>query len=63
METYFILLVKMRNLSQNGSGQGIKLEEASWQNNTYYCFVEWNNVTWIEIYFGSLIIFLEGNKC
>ena len=29
METYFILLVKMCNLSRNGSGQGIKLEEAS----------------------------------
>ena len=29
METYFILLLKMRNLSQNSSGQGIKLEEAS----------------------------------
>ena len=29
METYFILLVKMRNFSPNGSGQGIKLEEAS----------------------------------
>ena len=29
METYFILLVKMRNLSWNGSGQGIKLEETS----------------------------------
>ena len=29
METYFILLVKMRNLSLDGSGQRIKLEEAS----------------------------------
>ena len=29
MKTYFILLVKMRNLSRNGSGQGIKLEEGS----------------------------------
>ena len=29
METYFILLVKMRNLSWNGSGQGTKLKEAS----------------------------------
>ena len=29
METYFILLVKMRNLSRNDSGQEIKLEEAS----------------------------------
>ena len=29
MERYFILLLKMRNLSRNGSGQGIKLEEAS----------------------------------
>ena len=33
METYFILLEKMRYLSRNGSDQGIKLEEASWQNN------------------------------
>ena len=24
LETYFILLLKMRNLSQNSSGQGIK---------------------------------------
>ena len=29
METYFILLLKMRNLSQNSSSRGIKLEEAS----------------------------------
>ena len=29
MERYFILLVKMRNLRRNGSGQGIKLEETS----------------------------------
>ena len=29
METYFILLVKRRNLSRNSRGQGIKLEEAS----------------------------------
>ena len=29
METYFILLVKMRRLSRNGSSRGIKLEEAS----------------------------------
>ena len=29
METYFILLVMTRNLSRNGSGQGIKLEETS----------------------------------
>ena len=28
METCFILVVKMRNLSRNGSSQGIKLEEA-----------------------------------
>ena len=33
METSSILLVKMRNLIRNGSGQGIKLEEASSQNN------------------------------
>ena len=29
MEMYFILLVTTRNLSRNGSGQGIKLEETS----------------------------------
>ena len=29
LETCFILLVKMRNLSRNGNSQGIKLEEAS----------------------------------
>ena len=62
MEMRFILLVKMRNLSRNGSSQGIKLEEASWQNNTY-CFIEWNKIIRVEIYFSSLIIFLEGNKC
>ena len=28
-ETYFMLLVKMGNLSRNGGGLGIKLEEAS----------------------------------
>ena len=28
-ETYFMLLVKMGNFSRNGSGLGIKLEEAS----------------------------------
>ena len=39
METYFILLVKMRNLSPNGSGQRIKLKEASWQNN--YILFNW----------------------
>ena len=32
MEMYFILSVEMHNLSRNGSGQGIKKEEASWQN-------------------------------
>ena len=39
METYFILLVKMRNLSRKGSDQGIKLEDASWQNN--YILFDW----------------------
>ena len=29
MEMYFILLVKTRNLSRNGSSQGIKKEEAT----------------------------------
>ena len=50
METYFILLLKMRNLSQNSSSRGIKLEEASWQNNITDCFIEWNNMIWVEIY-------------
>ena len=54
----------MRNLSRNGSGQGIKLEEASWQNNYIFIyFIKSNNMIWAEIYFGSLIIFLPGNKC
>ena len=48
--------------NENSSGQGIKLEEASWQNNYIYCFIEWNNMIWVEIYLGSLIIFLEGNN-
>ena len=29
METYFILLVQTRNLSHNGSSQGIKKEQAT----------------------------------
>ena len=35
METYYILLVKMRNLRRNGNGliRELNLEEASWQNN------------------------------
>ena len=45
METYFILLVKMRNLSLT------------------YCFIEWNNMIWVEIYFGSFKIVLEVNNC
>ena len=28
-----------------------------------YCFIEWNNIIRVEIYFGSSITFLEGNKC
>ena len=28
-----------------------------------YCLIEWNNMISVEIYFGALIIFLEGNKC
>ena len=61
METYFILLVKMRNLSPNGSGQGIKLEEASWQNN-YILFY------WMEQHDMRSNVFrqsdvLEVNKC
>ena len=27
-----------------------------------YCFIEWNKIILVEIYFSSLIIFLEGNK-
>ena len=37
-------------------------EETGWQNNYNYCFIEWNNMIWVEIYFDSSIIFLEGNK-
>ena len=33
MEMYFILLEKMLNLSRNGRGQRIQLEEASWPDN------------------------------
>ena len=46
METYFILLAKMHNLSRNGGGQGIKLEEAIWQNN--YIIVLLSGITWYE---------------
>ena len=46
METYFILLAKMHNLSRNGSGQGIKLGEAIWQNN--YIIVLLSEIIWYE---------------
>ena len=29
---------------------------------TTYCFIERNNIS-VEIYFGSLIIFVEVNNC
>ena len=62
METYFILLLKMSNLSQNSSGQGIQLEEASRQNNyILFYWVEYNMI-WVERYLRSLIIFLEANN-
>ena len=41
----------------------LNFEEASRQNNFTYCFIEWNNMIWVEIYFDNLIIFLEVNKC
>ena len=64
METYFILLVTMSNLIPDGSGQGIKLEEVTVvAKRITYCFIEWNNTLWVELYFGSLLIFLEVNKC
>ena len=28
-----------------------------------YCFIEWNNMILVEIYFGSLIMLWEVNKC
>ena len=49
--------------NENNSGQGIKLEEAIVDKIMTYCFIEWNNMIWVEIYLGSLIIFLEGKKC
>ena len=62
MEAYFILLLKMRNLSQNSSGQGIKNWKKLVDKIITYCFIEWNNMIWVEICLDSLIIFLEGNN-
>ena len=28
-----------------------------------YCFIKWNNMILVEIYFGSLIMLWEVNKC
>ena len=36
METYFILLVKVRNLSRKGSGQGFKFPVFLWQYGRHY---------------------------
>ena len=44
IETYFILLLKMRNLSQNSSGQGIKNWKKLVDKIITYCFIEWNNM-------------------
>ena len=52
----------MRNLVETGA-----VRELNWKKLVdkiiTYCFIEWNNMIWVEIYFGSLIIFLEVNKC
>ena len=63
MEMYFILLEKMRNLVET-----VVVRELNWKKLVdkiiTYCFIEWNiNMIRVEIYFGSLIIFLEVNKC
>ena len=51
----------MRNLVETGA-----VRELNWKKLVdkiiTYCFIEWNNMIWVEIYFGSLIIFLEVNK-
>ena len=44
METYFILLLKMRNLSQNSSSQGIKNWKKLVDKIITCCFIEWNNM-------------------
>ena len=54
METYFILLLKMRNGELNWKKLVDKI--------ITYCFIEWNNMIWVEIYLGSLLIYLEGNN-
>ena len=55
-------LLKMRNLSRNNS-----VREWIWKKLVdkinRYCFIEWNNMIWVEIYFDSLIIFFEITKC
>ena len=38
----FYLLVKMRTLSRNGSGQGIEFGRVD--KIITYCFIEWNNM-------------------
>ena len=55
-------LVEMRNLSRNSSVRELNWKKLVDKIITYY-FIEWNNMKWIEIYFGSLTIFLEVNKC
>ena len=54
-------LVKMRHSSRNSNVR--ELNEKKLVDKTItYCFIEWHNMMWLEIYFGSLMIFLEGNQ-
>ena len=54
-------LVKMRHSSRNSNVRELN-EKKLVDKIITYCFIEWHNMMWLEIYFGSLMIFLEGNQ-
>ena len=54
--------VKMRNLSRNGNVRELNGKNLVDKIITHR-FIKWNNMILLEIYFVSLMIFLESNKC
>ena len=52
----------MRNLCRNSNVRELN-EKKIVDKILTYCFIEWNNMIGLEMYLGSLMIFLEGNKC
>ena len=57
IETYLFYpgaLVKMYNFNKNSS-----VREWNWKKPV---FIERNNMRWVEIYFGNLIIFVEVHE-